>query len=345
MSFQIDRGLFLLDFVDHHAVLGVPIDADAAAIRKRYLRIARRLHPDSCVSESEEGKQRASEFLSKLVNPSWEKLSQEKERIEYDLVLKLKGQQAASQGSLNLGNLAKELAAASNPDHFYRSSLKDLVDRQYDQLDHILDITGQISELNLVYLMRKGGNVTAAVTEPKKKIYTGSNLPDSSQAPGQPMPMARAQTAPARRETVADQYYRRAEEHTAKNNFAQAVLELRDALKLEPNNSRCHALMGVVYLRQNQATMAKIHLNRALELDPQNERALVAKQQLEQAQTAGKQAASNGAKATGQKTAGQQGAGQKGAGQKPAPKPASKPNKPDAGSGGGLFGLFGGKKK
>ncbi|NET50396.1 MAG: J domain-containing protein, partial [Merismopedia sp. SIO2A8] len=46
MALKIDRGLFNTDFTDHHAVLGVPIDASSKDVRKRYLRIARRLHPD-----------------------------------------------------------------------------------------------------------------------------------------------------------------------------------------------------------------------------------------------------------------------------------------------------------
>jgi curved DNA-binding protein CbpA len=336
MSFQINRGLFLLEFVDHYAVLGVPIDADAQAIRKRYLKIARRLHPDSCGADNADEKQRSSEFLSKLVNPSWEKLSQEKDRTEYELLLKLKGQQAAKQSSFDLGNLGKELSTASNPDHFYRTSLKGLADRQYDRLDQLLEITGQISELNMIYLIRKNGQVSPTQNANKNQIFTGSNLPDSSQSPVSPQGMARP-AAPPRRESVVDQYYRRGEEYAAKNNFAQAVLELRDGLKIEPNNSRCHALLGMIYLRQNQATMARIHVNKALESDPHNEIALVAKQRLEQGPITAGSTAAKGAK-TSAKAPPQ-------ANSKANPK-AGKPNdKNDKNDGGGLFGLFGGKKK
>jgi hypothetical protein len=41
MSFQIERGLFKFDFTDHHAVLGIPVNADVKEVRKRYLKIAR----------------------------------------------------------------------------------------------------------------------------------------------------------------------------------------------------------------------------------------------------------------------------------------------------------------
>ncbi|HEY9906175.1 MAG TPA: DnaJ domain-containing protein [Thermosynechococcaceae cyanobacterium] len=327
MSFQIDRGLFRLDFIDHHAILGISVDADPKDIRKRYLKIARRLHPDSFSSDSETDKQYASQLLSKLVNPAWEKLSQEKERSEYILLLKLKGQQAARQQqeiSSQLGNLSKQLSTANNPDHFYTASLKDLSSKQYDQLDQVLEITAQVSELNLVYLMRKEENGTQGFNEPKRAIYTGSNIPDSSQSSGG-MPQDRPSTPAAPPpETITDQYYRRAKGYADKNNFAQATLELREALKLEPSSARCHSLMGLIYLRQRQNTMAKVHFNQALKFNPKDETALEGMQRLEQ----------SGSAATGKATSAKT----------PPPKTPPKSGKPNE-NGGGLFGLFGGKKK
>ena len=80
MSFKFDSGLFQFDFTDHHAVLGVSVDADIKEIRKRYIKIARRLHPDSCTAESKADKERANQLLSKLVNPAYEKFSHESSR-------------------------------------------------------------------------------------------------------------------------------------------------------------------------------------------------------------------------------------------------------------------------
>lgn len=331
MSFQIDRGLFQLDFIDNHAILGVPVGAETKDIRKRYLKIARRLHPDSCVSESEADKQRASEVLSKLVNPAWEKLSQEKDRTEYGLLLKLKGQQGLRQkDSLELvGNLAKQLSTASNPDHFYQTSLKDLATKQYDHLDQSLEITAQISELNLVYLMRKETEGGITLNEPKKTIYTGGNLPDSSQSSDRPAPQPVRTDSPPTRESPSEQYYRRAQAYMGKNNFAQATLELRDALKIEPDNSRYHSLLGMIYLRQNQATMAKIHFNQALKFNPNEPMALEGMQRLGQAAGGAPKTAAGKPTAT--------------SASKTPPKSSKSNNKKEGG--GGLFGLFGGKKK
>jgi hypothetical protein len=86
----------------------------------------------------------------------------------------------------------------------------------------------------------------------------------------------------------------------------------------------------MVYLRQNQATMARIHINKALENDPQNEMALLLKQRLEQNTPTASTTPPKGAKTTA----------------KAPPKANPKSNKPnDKSDGGGLFGLFGGKKK
>jgi cytochrome c-type biogenesis protein CcmH/NrfG len=118
------------------------------------------------------------------------------------------------------------------------------------------------------------------------------------------------------------QYIRRSQDLLAKNQLAQAEVELRDALKLEPNNSRCHSLIAMVYLKQNQIKMAKVHFHRALQLDPQDEIALEGQHTIEKI------------------------LGQKSASSKSAAKSGTGTNKAGKSHGGGLFGgLFGGKKK
>lgn len=277
MSFQIDRGLFLPDFSDFHAILGVSIEADVKEIRKSYLKIARRLHPDSCVAEGDADRHLAGQLLSKLVNPAWEKLSQEKSRTDHLLVLKMKGQGfVRNRRHLQIASsFAQQLLTASNADYFYRTALQGLADRQYENLDQAIELIAQISELNLAYLVSRA-DIDDTTNATKNSILTT--------ATAAPKPKVTAQTAaPPVPESLNDQYYRRAEGFVAKGNYAQATIELRDALKIEPNSSRCHSLMGMVYLRQNQPTMAKIHFTKALSIDPQDDRALAGKQKLEPA--------------------------------------------------------------
>lgn len=328
MSLKIEQGLFNLDFTDYHAILGVAVDADLKEIRKRYLGIARRLHPDSGTVTDEADRQRAAEYLSKLVNPAYEQLSQEKNYTEYCVLLRLKGQQALKQQDTVVltSDPARQVAAASNIESTYKAALRELSEKQYQQLDEVLEITGQISELNLVYLMRResqGEARSATRRSPAvSSTATASATPATTSSPAASRSPSRSPSAPISTEALVASYIRRAQEFETKQDFPRSILELRDALKLDPTNSTCHSRLGVIYLKTNQATMAKIHFNKALELNPQDAVALEGKRRLEgpNAKPAGKPEAKGG-------------------------KPDPKGGKPDTKGGGGLFGLFGNKKK
>lgn len=327
MSIKIERGLFKYDFIDHHAVLCVPVDADLKTIRKRYLKIARRLHPDSCTNASEKEKKLASALLSKLVNPAYEKLSQERSYTEYMVVLSQFGKRLVQDSaSIDIStDMARQLAAAANVDQLYRVAIAKIAETQFESLEKVIPIIAHISELNMVYLMRTAG----------KKFTNNSSPSGNTSNHTSPSPHASVNTqakssepAPNKEDTTVIQYLRRAQDLMTKNQLAQARVELQDAIKLAPNESRAHSLIGVVYLKQNQMTMAKVHFERALKLNPQDETALEWMGKLEKLS-----AAKSGAKTD----------------VKPKPTTgtaASATKKPDNKSeGGGLFGLFGGKKK
>lgn len=316
MSFKIDRGLFKYDFIDHHAVLCVPVDADVKEIRKRYLKIARRLHPDSSFTESDAQKQLGNELLSKLVNPAYEKLSGDRTRAEYILILSQIGKRLVQESTSVILNtdLGKQLADTANIDHFYKSAIAKLAQTQYDSLEQALQVIAQVSELNLVYLMRSAGKSSAAPPPPAQpKIQSGTSEPNTAK---------NTPPAPAKEDSIVEQYVRRAQSLIDKNQFAQAKVELQDALKLEPKNSRCHSLIAMVYLRQNQLKMAKIHFDNALKLDPNDEIALQWKPKIDKA------------------------LGQQPSDHKVTSSPNNRDKQPDKSGSGGLFGgLFGGKKK
>ncbi len=335
MSFNLESGLFGLGCSDYHAVLGVPVDADPKDIRKKYLRLAQRLHPDSSAQESEGDRKRAAEFLSKLVNPAYEELSKEKKFNEHLIVLKLTGQQALNQQETILlqSDEARSLASTYGElDSAYRQAVKRLAEKQYTHLDKTEEITGQISELNLVYLMRKAGKgefPTPVAPTPARTAETSTATASPSSATAArpapaPQPSAKA---PPSRESVLDSYLRRAQEFETKQDYPSAVKELRDALQMAPKNGSIHSRLGAVYLRANQPTMAKIHFRKALELNPKD---AAAEEGLRRVDPTFAAASAQAAKADPKAA-------------KPTPgKPAPK-GKPE--SGGGLFGLFGGKKK
>lgn len=316
MAFEIERGLFKYDFTDYHAILGVPVDADEKTVRKQYLKVTRRLHPDSSKFKTDEEKQKANELLTKLVNPAKEQLSRGSR--DYMVSLGHMGKRLASEkGKISISSdVAKQLAkAGANADAAYRNSLKSLASKQYESLDRVVDITGEISELNLVYLMLKGKTSKSGIGKTTSRTAVSKT---AGTGPAVKKTQAGAAGGTATKgggtEEVSkvDSYISRADSYMQKNNFAGAVLELREALKLEQTNSKCHGLLGLAYLKQNQVSMAKVHINKALQLNPQEENALKGKQYIE--------------KLT-QKTG------------------SSKKPKEQSGGGGLFGGLFGGKKK
>jgi curved DNA-binding protein CbpA len=270
MSFKPQQGLFKLDLVDHYAILGVPLDADPKQIRQRYLKVAYQLHPDTCQASSDAEKKQATRILSKLVNPAYEHLSKDNSRAEYLLILSHMGKTLTMEsGKITLtSEPAKELAqAVANTEQTYKKLLQSLASEQYNSIGEILKTIAQISELNLVYLMLKQGQILPAKTTQLPKSKTASETQVEK-------PQTETTVSP-----VAN-YIRRAQDYLDRNNSAQAILEMRDALKIEPNNSTCHGLMGLAYLKQNQMTMAKVHINKAWQSNPADPVAMKAKQEL-----------------------------------------------------------------
>ena len=280
MSFQIERGLFKFsDCADFHAVLGVALNADANQIRKRYLKITRSLHPDGSKIKNDQDKKLANQLLSKLVNPAYEQLYKDKSRRnEYQLVLSQMGKRLAAEApKITLtGEAAKELAkAGANFESVYRSHLDKLAATQYSDLEGVVEKIALLSELNMIYLMRSSGKgMKAANKAPAKAATTQGNgkTPSAKTKPKEAKPEPTSLAAP---------YIRRAKAYMEKSNFSKAVLELRDALKLEPTNFECHTLMGFAYLKQKQVSMARVHLKKALDLNPDNPEALKGMQAIE----------------------------------------------------------------
>ena len=257
----INEGLFKLDVTDHHAVLGFSLAEEPKKVRKRYLKVARQLHPDSLRNASEEDKKRASELLSKWVNPAYEALSQSKSAKEHSILLKMKQEQLVARPVLLSAktDAAKKLLGTSNLEHDYATALQKIAAEQYSDLASVRDAIAQISELNAVYLMRKGNVGTQSKP-------TGGQPAQKEEAP------AAAPRRP-RHEEIIESYMSRAKEFDYKRDYDRAILELREAIAAHPQSAPCHGYLAQLYLKSNQATLAKIHAKRALAFDAENEMA------------------------------------------------------------------------
>ncbi|MEG4805101.1 tetratricopeptide repeat protein [Microcoleus sp. ARI1-B5] len=284
MSFEMTKGLFKYDFTDQHAILGIPLDAEFNDIRKRYMKIARRLHSDTCSFEDSADKEWANQFLSKVVNPAYNKFSKESDRKEYNLLLAAIAKRVAKeQAKMQVESAAaKELATAKDLEEAYKTAVGKLALKQYESVQETQDAIDQISELNMVYLLRKerlGVGVTPPPLPPTKVDPPVVDPKTKKEDPVTPQPLRPKPPL----DSLADQYCDRAQKFMESKSYAKATLELKEALKREPKHSKAHALLAMCYFQQNQATMAKIEVQKALASNPEEPTALEVKKKLEQA--------------------------------------------------------------
>ncbi|MFN7319381.1 MAG: DnaJ domain-containing protein [bacterium] len=278
MTFPISQGLFQFDLIDHFAILGVSIDAEHQEIRQRYLKIAHKLHPDTCRTYTPAEREQAHHLLSKLVNPAYEHLGRNPSREEFRLVLTEMGKaMARDSGKITISSEpARKLAQSSaNYELAYQKILQSLAINQYTALENTYQKIAQLSELNLVYLMLTEGQGNKKTT---RKVFISQGNPRQSELVGATFITA----APAKaKESPLEAYIRRAQASLDQNNPAQALRELRDALREEPDNSVCHALLGLAYLQQNQLSMARVHINRDWQARPKDATVIRCKRELD----------------------------------------------------------------
>jgi tetratricopeptide (TPR) repeat protein len=315
MKLKPTQGLFKFDFKDSHAFLGVPIDADTTGIRDRYKEIARLMHPDSARWKTATDKELATKLFSSLVTHAYSQLSRTAQLQEQQMMLDLIGRRILTEAnkvdltSEAAQKLYKESTAAIN--NTYQKLLRELADRQYQNLGESMDVTGQISELNLVYLLRRQ-NQSIGPQPSSGRVASNSGSLSSNPAPESTNSSEVPKVTETAKMPRVENALRRAEEYMSMRNWAKASLELREVLKEDGNNAKAHAQIAIVYFRQNQSTMAKVHINKALQLAPNDPTVKVARIELKNLMT-----------------------------------DSSSPSKAKATSAeakGGIFGMFGGKK-
>lgn len=257
-TFEIKQGICQYNSHDYYAILGAPITADINRIRKSYLHIARLLHPDTYVkNQSAELKTQASQYLSKLVNPAYTFLMAEKERNEYSTILKLLAKRLIKQGQkINpTAEVAKNFLHSPTLTS-YEEAVEAIALQQYSELDKIIERTGQLSELNLIYILHQEGyrqNTVPSIESFKQTNFVGNLNPSFVK--------------------VVDKV-KAIENHIAQKQWMLAIKELREHLKIDTQNSYCHSLLGLAYLNQNLDGMAKVCFQQALKLNPQEPIAL-----------------------------------------------------------------------
>lgn len=253
---------------DPYAVLGVSVAADDQRVLKRYRAVAKLLHPDRYINADPVISELATQLFARLINPAYQTIKQERGRTETVALLRFQVRRRVKEGAfVPQSEPAKLLSQKSlqEANIFYEQAIAKLAEHQYQPLDQFEAVTEQLAELNLVYLQLKMGDIF--IREKREGL-----VPTTEKRAD--LPTDPPLKAPNFKPNYADRHYERAQEYMKKGAWSQAVLELKDALKLEPNKGQYHSLLGLAYLRQDLRGTATAHFRRALQINPQDEIAI-----------------------------------------------------------------------
>ncbi|WP_310483583.1 DnaJ domain-containing protein [Chamaesiphon sp. VAR_48_metabat_403] len=271
MSFQLDRGLFQFEFTDRHAILGVSVNAEEINIRERYQSIARLLHPDSSHWKTDEDRKLAVRLFSRLITHAYGQLSRQSQLQEQIIMLELLGKRLVEESSqIQIADpLCQQLYQSGNDfEQVYDRILTQLATQQYSDLNQSAVVINQISELNLVYLLRK-------------QLQSVRSTPPTAANPNNATANKETTSAELNKPSPIEGALRRAEDYMSKKNWLKAVPEIKEVISVDPNNARAHTLLGLVYLYQQQITMAKLSINKAIQLAPKDPQVIQAKQEFD----------------------------------------------------------------
>lgn len=246
-QFTIDRGLGKYKITDHYAILGVPLTAEPEEIRGRFLNIAKILHPDTFTGTEQE-KLTATMLFARMISPAYQLLTNDRSRLDYLATLKLLVQNLKKNDEqIEIkSEAAKKFQKDFHPT-FYPGVVETVSRDQYKNINRVLNIIADLSEINLIYLMAQD---TTPIVKKAEPITTG-NLQDPNQKVRRELQMA--------------------ELFIGKQQWNDALKELKGAEKKTTESSMLYYLMGVVYFNQGVLTMARTSLQKSLKLDPKNE--------------------------------------------------------------------------
>ncbi|MDJ0732854.1 MAG: DnaJ domain-containing protein [Nostocaceae cyanobacterium] len=261
---------WLKQLADPYAVLGISVTATEREILKRYHSLAKLLHPDRQSKGSNVDKELVTSIFTRLINPAYQQLKHTKIRAQTIATLRSQASNLETSPSKALQtDLAKEMIklSALEAELFYEQAIASLASAQYQSLEGGYQVTQQLSELNLVYLY-----LHPAQGYTKQEEAT-QNIPSFEETP-EPSTFDQATYTKPVVTNYAQRHYQRGVQYAKQANWKLAVLELRDAIKLEPYQSDYHALLGLIHFKQKFYGMARVYIRQALKLNPQNRLAL-----------------------------------------------------------------------
>jgi len=291
---QLERGLAQYE-MDHFAILGVPLTANAKQISDSYKRVAKALRA-GFVSNSEEAAQ-AGTLFAKWVNPAKEILTKDGERAEYETLLQLHIRRLVNSESQSAEELwprsehCDPLRRAADWQFDYQQRVAQIAENQYASLTEVVERTHQLSELNLAYLLLKAGAIkltatptptrTAPAPAPSSATSnsTGSSVPftskpfNASVSPtDRPPRRTSSQPIPKPKENPAETRYKQAMDMMERGQYKEAVQFLGFAINEKPL-PEYYLRRADAYFKQGIKGMARADYQQVLRLDPNNQEA------------------------------------------------------------------------
>ncbi len=201
-----------------------------------------------------------------MVSPAYQILNSDRERGEYLATLRMFAQSKKQKEEVITlsSEIAQKLYRLPH-EITYKQFVEQIVAKQYESLDAILEYTATLSELNLVYL----------VTQTNPSFTSGSSTASANPSVGQnEQPISTPISTPKPAQSPALRNLNMAELFISKKQWTDALKELLTAEKIDPNNAKVYALKGLAQMNQNTAAIAKASFQKALKLDPQEPTAL-----------------------------------------------------------------------
>lgn len=258
---------WLEQLCDPYAVLGISVTADDRQILKRYHTLAKLLHPDRQTKSSKKDQELATAIFSHLINPAYEQLKNQHKRFSVITMLLSQARVLKQQALSSESAIVQEIRQMSAPqaELFYEEAIACYAEAQYKSIHEFYQVTRQINTLNLAYLQLHKPHL----------LLPQEPFPIIPKVEVKPVELTFEKTnvKPVLK-NYAQRHYERAIEYSKSTKWTLAVQELRDAIKLEPNNSDYHALLGFVHLQQKLLGMARVYIRQALKLNPQHSLAL-----------------------------------------------------------------------
>lgn len=283
---QLERGLAQYE-MDHFAILGVPLTADAKQISDNYKRVAKALRA-GFVSTSEEAEQAGSLF-AKWVNPAKEILTREGERAEYETLLQLHIRRLVNSDTTSPEQLWPQtdhcdpLRRTADWESEYQQRVAQIAEVQYTSLTDVLERTHQLSELNLAYLLLKAGAIKSTAAPSPAPVPSGPPAEPASPFSSKPFtPSVSSMDRPPRRtssqpipkpkEDPAETRYKQAMDMMERGQYKEAIKFLGFAINEKPL-PEYHLRRAEAYLKQGSKGMARADYQQVLRLDPDNQEA------------------------------------------------------------------------